>query len=139
MPKIPCSACWVQLERCQFRPSIEGHQNDLEEFLKSLEMEAIIEEIGPSNMERVVTMLSKTNQFNLTTRRHSRTQVQSMLESPGSIALTLRLRDKFGDQGIITILLAIASREDATLSIDSFVVSCKALGRAWKMLYRPRC
>ena len=86
---------------------VGAHQDDLETFLKSLEMEVTIEEIGPSNMERVVTMLGKTNQFNLTTRRHSRAQVQTMLESPGSIALALRLRDKFGDQGIIAVLLAV--------------------------------
>jgi FkbH-like protein len=107
----------------------EAHQDDLETFLKSLEMEATIQEIGSSNMERVVTMLGKTNQFNLTTRRHSRAQVQTMLTSPGSIALALRLRDKFGDQGIIAVLLAIPAGDDATLVVDSFLVSCRALGR----------
>jgi len=109
--------------------NIEAHQDDLEAFLKSLEMEATIEEIGPSNIERVVTMLGKTNQFNLTTRRHSRAQVQTMLASPGSIALALRLRDKFGDQGIIALLLAIPAGDDGTLVVDSFLVSCRALGR----------
>jgi FkbH-like protein len=107
----------------------EAHQDDLESFLKSLEMEAIIEEIGPSNMERVVTMLGKTNQFNLTTRRHSRAQVQAMLQLAGSIALALRLRDKFGNQGIIALLLAILSGDNGTLVVDSFLVSCRALGR----------
>jgi FkbH-like protein len=109
--------------------SAEAHQDDLETFLKSLEMEATIEEIGPPNMERVVTMLGKTNQFNLTTRRHSRAQVQAMLDLPGSIPLALRLRDKFGDQGIIAVLLAIPSGNGATLAVDSFLVSCRALGR----------
>ena len=112
--------------------NVEAHQDDLDDleaFLKSLEMEATIEEIGPSNMERVVTMLGKTNQFNLTTRRHSRAQVQTMLASPGSIALALRLRDKFGDQGIIALLLAIPAEDDGTLVVDSFLVSCRALGR----------
>ncbi len=108
---------------------IEAHRDDLEAFLNSLEMEATIEEIGPSNMDRVVTMLGKTNQFNLTTRRHSRTEVQSMLELPSSIGLALRLRDKFGDQGIVAVLLAIPSSEDATVIVDSFLVSCRALGR----------
>jgi FkbH-like protein len=108
---------------------VGAHQDDLETFLKSLEMDVTIEEIGPSNMERVVAMLGKTNQFNLTTRRHSRAQVQSMLESPGSIALALRLRDKFGDQGIVALLLAIRSGENATFIVDSFLVSCRALGR----------
>ena len=123
---------------------VEGHQNDLEAFLKSLEMEATIEEVGPSNMERVVTMLGKTNQFNLTTRRHSHVQVQTMLASPGSVALALRLRDKFGDQGIIAVLLAVRAGDAATLVIDSFLVSCRALGRGaedalWAELLSRAC
>jgi len=108
---------------------VEGHKDDLEVFLKSLEMEAAMEEVGPSNVERVVTMLGKTNQFNLTTHRHSRGHVETMLTSPGSIALALRLRDKFGDQGIIAVLLAVRGDNAATLVIDSFLVSCRALGR----------
>jgi FkbH-like protein len=108
---------------------VEAHQDDLEAFLKSLEMEATIEEIGPSNVDRALAMIGKTNQFNLTTRRHTRAQLQAMLEAPGSIALALRLRDKFGDQGIVALLLAIPAGENATLAIDTFLVSCRALGR----------
>jgi len=108
---------------------VKAHESDLEGFLKSLEMTATIEEVGPANLERVVTMLGKTNQFNVTTRRHSRAQVQAMLGRPGSVALSLRLRDKFGDQGIVAVLLAIASNDPATLVVDSFLVSCRALGR----------
>ncbi len=108
---------------------IEAHQDELDEFLKSLEMAATIEEVGPSNLERVVTMLGKTNQFNLTTRRHSRAQIQAILDSPGSITLALRLRDKFGDQGIVAVLLAIPSSDLAVLRVDTFLVSCRALGR----------
>jgi FkbH-like protein len=109
--------------------NVEAHQDDLEAFLKSLEVEATIEDVGSSNLERVVTMLGKTNQFNVSTRRHSRAHVQTMLDSPGSIALALRLRDKFGDQGTIAVLLAVRGGDAATLVIDSFLVSCRALGR----------
>jgi len=108
---------------------VSAHQDDLETFLKLLQMEATIEEIGPSNLERVVTMLGKTNQFNLTTKRHSRAEVQAMLNSPGSIPLALRLRDKFGEQGIVGVVLAIPIGQNSTLAIDSFLVSCRALGR----------
>ena len=109
--------------------SVQAHHGDLESFLRSLEMEAMIEPVQSSNLERVVTMLGKTNQFNLTTRRHSRTHVQTMLDSPGTIALALRLRDKFGDQGIVAVLLAVCDSDQSTLKIDSFLVSCRALGR----------
>lgn len=110
---------------------VRAHQNDLAGFLESLEMTATIEPIGPRNLDRVVTLLAKTNQFNLTTRRHSRAQVQTIVDSSCSIGLALRLRDKFGDQGIVGLLLAVpaAESETKTLVIDSFLVSCRALGR----------
>ena len=123
---------------------VKAHQDDLEAFLKSLKMEATMEEIGPSNMERVLTMLGKTNQFNLTTRRHSRAQVEAMLEMPGSLGLALRLRDRFGDQGIVALVLAAPIKGQATLAVDSFLVSCRALGRGvedalWAVMVGRAC
>lgn len=106
-----------------------AHEDHLESFLKSLEMEATIEPVGPQNIERIVTMLGKTNQFNLTTRRHSRVKVQKILETTGSISLALRLRDKFGEQGIVALIIAVPAADPGTLMIDTFLVSCRALGR----------
>jgi FkbH-like protein len=107
---------------------VGAHENDLQAFLHSLEMSATIERVGPANIQRVLIMLGKTNQFNLTTRRYSLAQLEDLLELPGSIALVLRLRDKFGDQGIIALLIAVPA-EKRTLRIDTFLVSCRALGR----------
>ncbi|PZR73361.1 MAG: hypothetical protein DLM52_11230 [Chthoniobacterales bacterium] len=109
--------------------TVQGHEDNVEAFLQSLEMEATIEEIGPANIDRVVNMLGKTNQFNLTTRRHSHPEVEVMLRKEGTIALALRLRDKFGEQGIIAVLLALRGRDGTVFTVDSFLVSCRALGR----------
>ena len=106
-----------------------AHQDDLEAFLRSLGMEATIERIGPLNIERAVTMLGKTNQFNLTTRRHSIGQLERVIELPDSIGIALRLRDKFGEQGIVALLIALPTAQPGTLFIDTFLVSCRALGR----------
>jgi FkbH-like protein len=108
---------------------VSGHEDDLEAFLQSLKMEAAIEQVGPENIERVVNMLGKTNQFNLTTRRHSRAQVESLVRKDKSISLALRLRDKFGEQGIVAVLLAVPGTDKGVLIVDSFLVSCRALGR----------
>ena len=108
---------------------IGAYQDDLEGFLKSLEMAAVIEPVGPGNLDRVANLLAKTNQFNLTTRRHSRAEVARLAEAAGSIALVLRLRDKFGEQGIIALVIAVAEQEQQSLMIDSLLVSCRALGR----------
>ena len=106
-----------------------AHQDDLEAFLESLEMHATIEQIGGQNFERAVTMLGKTNQFNLTTRRHSAGELSRIIELPGAIPLALRLRDKFGEQGIVALLIARPAGEGEALLIDTFLVSCRALGR----------
>ena len=108
---------------------IGAHQDDLEGFLKSLEMAAVIEPVGPGNLDRVANLLARTNQFNLTTRRNSRAEVARLGEAAGSIALVLRLRDKFGEQGIIGLVIAVPGQEEQSLIIDSLLVSCRALGR----------
>jgi FkbH-like protein len=104
-------------------------QANVEDFLRSLELQAKLETVRPSNLERVVQMLGKTNQFNVTTRRHQAEEVQRMANQPGAVCLTLRLVDKFGDQGIVGILLAVPGAESGTMRVDSFLVSCRALSR----------
>jgi FkbH-like protein len=77
-------------------------------------------------------MLQKTNQFNLTTRRHSLSQLGAWLETRGRWAgWTLRTRDRFADQGVVGCLLARAVEEGAW-EIDSFLLSCRALGRGFE-------
>jgi len=106
-----------------------GRETNLEDFLRSLHLQATIESIHEGNVERIVQMLSKTNQFNLTTRRHRLDELQALVATPGSIGLTLRLSDKFGDQGIVGVLLAVPADDGQRLRIDSYLVSCRALGR----------
>jgi FkbH-like protein len=103
---------------------------NVEDFLKSLQLKARLEPVNNHNIDRVVQLLGKTNQFNLTTRRHRLEDLRNMLSSPGFVSLTLRLEDKFGDQGIVGVLLAkAADHETKTLDVDSFLISCRALGR----------
>jgi FkbH-like protein len=115
-----------ELREARSVPSDEG---DVTEFLASLELRVRLEPVHKNNIERVIQMLGKTNQFNLTTRRHRLEDLQSMLSRPGSISLTLRLTDKFGDQGIVGVLLAVPGDDTKSLVVDSFLVSCRAIGR----------
>lgn len=108
--------------------AIDAHLDHLESFLQSLELSAHVEPINEQNLERAVQMLGKTNQFNLTTRRHTHEALRALLAQPGAISLTLRLKDKFGDQGIVGLLLAVPYAP-GSLRVDSFLVSCRALGR----------
>lgn len=109
--------------------SIKEHQGSVEEFLQSLELRAKLEPIHSDNIDRVVQMLGKTNQFNLTTKRHGIRDLRDMISAAGSVSLTLRLTDKFGEQGIVGVLIALPQDEGRSLYIDSLLISCRAIGR----------
>lgn len=104
-------------------------EGDLGEFLASLQLRVVLDPVNPGNFERVVQMLGKTNQFNLTTRRHRLDDVQRLTARKGAVCLTLTLIDKFGDQGIVGALLAVPGDATQELIVDSFLVSCRALSR----------
>jgi FkbH-like protein len=97
-----------------------------EEFLASLGMVATIGRVGPETLPRVAQLLAKTNQFNLTTRRHSAAQISEMIES-GAVGLWLRLADRFGDHGLVGV--AIARPAQKQWEIDTFLLSCRVIGR----------
>jgi FkbH-like protein len=97
-----------------------------EEFLASLKMVATIGVVGPDTLPRVAQLLAKTNQFNLTTRRHSAAQIAEMIDG-GAVALWLRLVDRFGDHGLVGV--AIARPAGAQWTVDTFLLSCRVIGR----------
>lgn len=112
-----------------------------EDFLKSLNLEAVIRPVAESSLQRVCQMLAKTNQFNLTTRRHGEADVRRMLEMSGSVLLTLALSDRFGDQGIVGLCIAMKDKDTDSVELDSFLLSCRAIGRGaedalWGILLR---
>jgi FkbH-like protein len=99
-----------------------------DEYLASLEMKAEVLEINPANLDRVVDLITKTNQFNLTTRRHSRAAVEAMLATERSVCFAVSLTDRFGDYGIISVVLGVPHSANA-LRIDTWLMSCRAMGR----------
>lgn len=99
----------------------------MEEFLVGLDMRAIVGPVEPTTLPRIVQLLAKTNQFNLTTRRHTGAQVQTMLDS-GAIVRWMRVKDRFGDNGLVGVAIAVCENNDRW-RIDSFLLSCRVLGR----------
>ena len=113
------------------RTESKGTYDSIDEYLTSLNMTASMRDIDDSDMQRVVQLIAKTNQFNLTTRRHGEEQVRAMLGTSGSICLALRMRDRFGDYGLVAVLLAIpvAGAEVPSVAIDTWLMSCRVIGR----------
>jgi FkbH-like protein len=98
-----------------------------EEWLLCLETEVTIEEVSDSNRVRVVQLLNKTNQMNLTTRRVSEQELQVWLDEGRRKLWTFRVKDKFGDSGL-TGILSLEVESDAARIVD-FVLSCRVMGR----------
>jgi FkbH-like protein len=112
------------------RRELQQSVGTMEDYLRSLEMRAEVREIDEADLMRVVQLLAKTNQFNLTTRRHSGDDVMRLLASPNAIGLTLRVEDRFGDHGLIGVLIAVPADDDpGVLTVDSSLMSCRVIGR----------
>ena len=98
----------------------------MDSFLRSLGTVVTIEPAGPANFERIVQLIHKTNQFNLTTRRHDAAQLQERIAS-GSELWGYRARDVHGDHGLIAV--ALLDFDGPSGVIDTFLMSCRVIGR----------
>jgi FkbH-like protein len=101
----------------------------LEDYLTSLELRAQVRDIGPDDIKRVAQLIGKTNQFNLTTPRYSHAELQALLQAERAFGLSVSLRDRFGDYGLILVVLGRPADEQ-TLEIDTFLMSCRAIARS---------
>jgi FkbH-like protein len=109
------------------RDAIRVSAANVQDYLTGLDMVAEVGVVTEPNLGRVSQLIAKTNQFNLTTRRHTQAEIGRMCSDPGYAVLYIRLRDRFGDLGLIgTGLLALSESEAV---IDSLVMSCRAMGR----------
>ena len=105
----------------------EKSAGSIEEFYRSLQMEAIVAPFDELNLPRIAQLIGKTNQFNLTTRRHGLPQLQAFVNDPDCVHLYLRLRDRFTDHGLVSLMIAL--RQGAVLDIDTWLMSCRVIGR----------
>jgi FkbH-like protein len=80
-------------------------------------------------LARAAQLTAKTNQFNLTTRRYTQAQLAALVEDPRALVLQFRLRDRYGDNGVIAIVVATPGSADGVLGIEAWLMSCRVLGR----------
>jgi FkbH-like protein len=97
------------------------------EYLDSLEMTAEIEPFKPVYLERIAQLTNKTNQFNLTTRRYTLAEMEAMAADPSALHLYGKLSDRFGDNGLISIVAGHLS--GTALHLDLWLMSCRVLKR----------
>jgi len=99
----------------------------VEEFLRSLEMDVAVHPIDERSFPRALDLIHKTNQFNLTTRRHSAAALRDMMADAAWGMFVLRAADRFGDSGIVGIALVKVGEREAL--IDTLALSCRVIGR----------
>jgi FkbH-like protein len=100
---------------------------DMEGYLHSLRMEMSALPFDSIGLARITQLINKTNQFNLMTERLSEAEVAGRMQDPNVVTLQVRLTDRFGDNGIIAILMA--SIRGAEANIETWLMSCRVLGR----------
>jgi FkbH-like protein len=98
-----------------------------EDFYRSLEQEAEIVPLAPASLARISQLTQKTNQFNLTTRRYTEQQISEIASRPGWQVTSLRLRDRYGDHGLVGV--TITHDDGDSCEIDTFLLSCRVIGR----------
>jgi len=101
-----------------------------EDYLQSLEMTIEVTRFTPEQLGRITQLLQRSNQFNLTTQRHNQAQCEAMMNDiEGCLPLTASLRDRFGDHGLISIVVVRPDRAANTAVISDWLMSCRVLTR----------
>ena len=109
------------------RQQLLGQSTDMESYLTSLDMVAHVSKFTAVDVPRITQLINKSNQFNLTTVRRTESEVLGIMRSAEHEAFTMRLTDRFGDHGLI--LVVIGKVQGADFTIDTWLMSCRVLKR----------
>lgn len=109
------------------RKKLQLEFSDYSDFLKSLNMKAEIGKFEELYLPRIVQLTNKSNQFNLTTRRYTQSEIEEVYKDENHLCLYGKLEDKFGDNGIVAI--SIGHLEEQDMIVDLWLMSCRVLKR----------
>jgi FkbH-like protein len=117
-----------QYQQSRDRESYRGSVESVESFLRGLGLRVEIARVDDETMARTVQLLAKTNQFNLTTRRHDEATLRRRTASGEWRVYTMRVRDRFGDFGLTGIAVVVPGEK--AWHLDSFLLSCRVIGKS---------
>jgi FkbH-like protein len=109
------------------RVALQKNVADIHSYLISLEMVMTVQPFDEVGRARIAQLISKSNQFNLTTRRYTEVEVAEAERDPDCLTMQIRLADTFGDNGMICVIICRRSGRD--WHIDTWLMSCRVLGR----------
>jgi len=118
----------MQYRENNARDALKASVTDMSSYLRELKMELIWSRFDRLGLDRIVQLINKTNQFNLTTRRYTSEDILAIIGATSAFGIQLRLADRFGDNGIIAICIG-KSLDAGIVLIDTWLMSCRVLGR----------
>lgn len=110
------------------RQESKNNYDSLEKYLQSLETKIRVYNLDKGEISRVVQLINKTNQFNLTGKRYTEEEINIMIKSNNHRIFIASVKDKFGDNGICSVIIA-NNLDEETAVIDTFLMSCRVMGR----------
>jgi len=126
---------WYHDERA--RHDLRASTDDVASYLASLDLVVVVRRNDRQRVARVAELTQRTNQFNLTTRRYSQDAIQEMVDATDVDVLSVEIKDRIGDMGLSAC--AIVRYESACAMIDSFLLSCRVLGRGIEQVLLKAC
>lgn len=110
------------------RASLQKQVGGLDAYLASLDMTITFQPFDATGRARIVQLINKSNQYNLTTRRYTDPEVAEAENEPAVFTLQVRLVDTFGDNGMISVIICRPG-DPGVWEIDTWLMSCRVLGR----------
>ena len=112
------------------RDALSELSGDIDDFLRGLVLNVACGPFMPTDLVRITQLINKTNQFNMTTRRYTAEEIAAFGAAVETVTLQFRLIDKFGDNGLVSVMILRPSPEEPdVLVIDNWVMSCRVFGR----------
>ncbi len=110
------------------RLTLQKQMGGVDAYLASLDMTITFQPFDATGRARIVQLINKSNQYNLTTRRYTEPEITAAENDPAVFTLQVRLADIFGDNGMISVIICRAVGDDVW-DIDTWLMSCRVLGR----------
>lgn len=110
------------------REDLKINITSIDDFIESLEITAEIKQANSFTISRITSLVNRTNQFNLTTRRYTEAEMENIFEDKeNNLIYSLHIKDKFGDEGIVGV--AMIDKGKGIWRIDNILLSCRVIGR----------
>ncbi len=109
------------------RKQARSQSIDIDDYIAKLEIEVDIHRMRENELNRVVQLINKTNQFNVTTKRYTKAEVEEINNNTENRIYVVYSSDKYGDSGLISII--ILKCQESEVYIDTFLMSCRVMGR----------